>query len=349
MPRKSSGRRFAADLTHAVSSLFRLAPAPAPRWAIGLRAAVAMTVPITVMTLLDRPDLGFQAATGAFVALYATHLPVLERLRVVPFVAGGLLVAATLGALAGPSPVATIIGLAVVTIAAAAALFGFAVGPPGPLFIVLVYGLSAHIVASGADAATYVAAVACGILFAGVVSLAPLVLPSRRRVAARPLRQVLPGPAWPPGQRLLLARVAIATVVGIVVGLVLDPDRAYWIVGAAVAVIGVAADRRAAFSRGLHRMIGTILGAGVYLLLAQLPIPALWLALLLGVLQFTIELFIVRNYALALVFITPLVLLLTGAATGAVDTVAVATERVIDTLAGAALGAVTGVLHARED
>ncbi|MDQ7878153.1 FUSC family protein [Microbacterium sp. QXD-8] len=349
MPRKSTGRRFAADLTHAVSSLFRLAPAPAPRWGIGLRAAIAMTVPIAVMTLLGRPDLGFQAATGAFVALYGTHLPVLERLRVVPFVAGGLLVAATLGALAGPSPVATIIGLAIVTIAAAAAMFGFAVGPPGPLFIVLVYGLSSHIVASGADAATYVAAVASGILFAGAVSLVPLVLPSRRRVAARPLRRVLPGPAWPASQRVLLARVAIATVVGIALGLVLDPDRAYWIVGAAIAVIGVAADRRAAFSRGLHRMIGTILGAGVYLLLAPLPVPALWLALLLGVLQFTIELFIVRNYALALVFITPLVLLLTGAATGSVDTVAVATERVIDTLAGAVLGAVTGVLHARED
>ncbi|HEY9308299.1 MAG TPA: FUSC family protein [Microbacterium sp.] len=349
MPRRSTGRRFAADLTHAVSSLFRLAPAPAPRWAIGLRAAIAMTVPIAVMTLLDRPDLGFQAATGAFVALYGTHLPVVERLRVVPFVAGGLLVAATLGALAGPSPAATIIGLAVVTTAAAAAMFGFAVGPPGPLFIVLVYGLSAHIVASGADAATYVAAVACGILFAGAVSLVPLVLPSRRRVPARPLRQVLPGPAWPASQRVLLLRVAIATVVGIALGLVLDPDRAYWIVGAAIAVIGVAADRRAAFSRGLHRMIGTILGAGVYLLLAPLPIPALWLALLLGILQFTIELFIVRNYALALVFITPLVLLLTGAATGSVDTVAVATERVIDTLAGAALGAVTGVLHARDD
>jgi uncharacterized membrane protein YccC len=113
--------------------------------------------------------------------------------------------------------------------------------------------------------------------------------------------------------------------------------------------VGVAADRRAAFIRGLHRMIGTILGVGVYLLLAPLPIPALWLALLLGGLQFTIELFVVRNYALALVFITPLVLLLTGAATGAVDTVAVATERVVDTLAGAVLGAVSGLLHARDD
>ena len=249
-----------------------------------------------------------------------------------------------LGALAGPSPVWTLIGLAIVALAAAVAMFGFTVGPPGPLFVVLVYGLSAHIVASGADAATYVAAVACGILFSSAVSLAPLVLASRRRVAARPLREVLPGPAWPPGERMLVIRVALVTVVGIAVGLLVDPDRAYWIVGAAIAVVGVAADRRAAFSRGLHRMIGTILGAAVYLLLAPLPIPALWLALLLGLLQFTIELFVVRNYALALVFITPL-----GAATGAVDTVAVATERVIDTLAGAALGAASGVLHARDD
>lgn len=349
MPQHDPARRFSAELRHALASLFRLTPAPGPRWAIGLRAAIAMAVPIATMSLIGRPDLGFQAATGAFVALYGTHLPVIERVRVVPFIAGALAAAAGLGALAGSSQAATLVGLAVVSIAAAAAMFGFRVGPPGPLFVVLVYGLSSHIVASGADAGAYVATVACGILFASAVSLVPLLLPSRRRVAARPLRRILPGPAWSSGERMLVARVAIVTVVGIALGLVLDPDRAYWIVGAAIAVIGVVADRRAAFTRGLHRMIGTVVGAGVYLLLAPLPLPALWLALVLGVLQFTIELFVVRNYALALVFITPLVLLLTGAATGAVDTVAVATERVVDTLVGAALGAVSGLLHARDD
>ncbi|MGN6221327.1 MAG: FUSC family protein [Microbacterium sp.] len=349
MPPHDPARRFSAELRHALASLFRLAPAPGPRWAIGLRAAIAMAVPIAAMSLMGRADLGFQAATGAFVALYGTHLPVIERVRVVPFVAGGLAAAAGFGALAGSSQTATLIGLAVVSIAAAAAMFGFHVGPPGPLFVVLVYGLSSHIVASGADAAAYVVTVACGILFASAVSLAPLLLPSRRTSAARTLREILPGPAWSTGERMLVARVAIVTVVGIALGLLIDPDRAYWIVGAAIAVIGVAADRRAAFTRGLHRMIGTVVGAGVYLLLAPLPLPALWLALVLGVLQFTIELFVVRNYALALVFITPLVLLLTGAATGAVDTVAVAAERVVDTLVGAALGAVSGLLHARDD
>ena len=349
MPQHDPGRRFSADLRDAVASLFRLTPAPAPRWPIGLRAAIAMAVPIALMSLMGRPDLGFQAATGAFVALYGTRLPVIERLRVVPFVAGSLAVAALLGALAGPSQAATLVGLVLVAVAAAVGMFGFRVGPPGPLFVVLVYGLSSHIVASGADVVVYVVTVACGILFASVVSLSPLVLPTRRRVAARPLREILPGPSWPDGERMLVVRVAVVTVVGIGLGLVLDPDRAYWIVGAAVAVIGVAADRRAAFSRGLHRMVGTVVGAGLYLLLAPLPLPPLWLALVLGLLQFTIELLVVRNYAFALVFITPLVLLLTGAATGAVDTVAVAAERVVDTIVGAALGAASGVLHARDD
>ncbi|MFD4960448.1 FUSC family protein [Microbacterium sp. NPDC058389] len=349
MPQHDPARRFSADLRHAVTSLFRLAPAPAPRWPIGLRAAIAMAVPIALMSLLGRPDLGFQAATGAFVALYGTHLPVIERVRVVPFVAGALAAAAVLGALAAPSQAATLVGLAVVAVVAAIAMFGFRVGPPGPLFVVLVYGLSSHVVASGAEAVVYVVAVVCGILFASTVSLAPLALQSRRRVAARPLREILPGPAWTGGERMLVARVALVTVVGIGLGLVLDPDRAYWIVGAAVAVVGVAADRRAAFSRGLHRMVGTVVGAGVYLLLAPLPLSPLWLALVLGLLQFTIELLVVRNYALALVFITPLVLLLTGAATGTVDTVAVAAERVVDTLVGAALGAASGLLHPRDD
>ncbi|MCC2033739.1 FUSC family protein [Microbacterium allomyrinae] len=349
MPASSDGRTWRTELGHALASLVRLGPARGPRWAIGLRAALAISLPIALMSLLGRPDLGFQAATGAFVALYGTHLPVVERVRVLPFVAGALFAAAVLGTVAGPSPVATLVGLAIVTIAAAAAMFGFSVGPPGPIFVVLVFGLSARIVASGADSGTFVVAVGCGILFASLLCLTPLLLPSRRRPPARALREVLPGPAWPPAARMLLARVALVTVAGIALGLLLDPDRAYWIVGAAVAVIGVAADRRAAFTRGLHRLIGTVIGAGVYLLLAPLPLDVLWLALLLGVLQFTIELFVVRNYALALVFITPLVLLLTGAATGDVDSVAVAAERVVDTLVGAALGAASGLLHARDD
>ena len=80
-------------------------------------------------------------------------------------------------------------------------------------------------------------------------------------------------------------------------------------------------------------------------MLALLRPDGIWLAVLLGVMQFTIEIVVVRNYALALLVITPLVLLLTGAATGSIGELDVALERVVDTLAGAALGAASGVLH----
>ena len=54
--------------------------------------------------------------------------------------------------------------------------------------------------------------------------------------------------------------------------------------------------------------------------------------------QVIIELTVVRHYALALVFITPLVLLIIGAATGEGANVPLALERVVDTLVGAAVG-----------
>ncbi|MGP6176127.1 FUSC family protein [Microbacterium sp. A196] len=98
---------------------------------------------------------------------------------------------------------------------------------------------------------------------------------------------------------------------------------------------------------GLHRVLVTVLGVGVYALLVLLHPAGLWIALLLGIMQFSVELVVVRHYALALTIITPLVLLLTGAATGDIGSMDVAVERIIDAIVGAALGAAPGVLHPR--
>ena len=331
-------------------SLFALAPKRGPRWHLATQAALGIAVPIAVMTLLGEPSLGYIAASGAFTVLFAGTAPVLDRARILPFVAAGLIVSAALGVAASANAWLVSIGVVVVAIASAALAFGFRLGPPGPLFFVLVFGLSAHVIAGSPIAPlVYIAALAAGCLFSYLVAMAPLLRPRTRAITARPLRELLPGPAFTADSRMLLLRVAIVAVIGVLLGLVIDPTRTYWIVGSAVAVIGVAAARRAAVQRGLHRMLGTVVGAGVYALLALLHPSGLWLALLLGALQFTIELVVVRHYALALVFITPLVLLLTGAATGDIGSMDVAFERIVDTVVGAALGAASGLLHPRAD
>lgn len=329
-------------------SLFSFAPSRGPRWPLATQAALGIAVPIAAMTLLGDASLGYIAASGAFTVLFAGSAPAVDRARVLPLVAAGLLLAAVLGVLASGNDWLLSIGVVVVAVASAALAFGFRLGPPGPLFFILVFGLSAHVVgASSVPPLVYLAALAAGCLFSYLVSLAPLLLPRIRAIPPRPLRELLPGPALTLDSRLLLLRVAIVAVIGVLLGIVIDPERTYWIVGSGVAVIGVAAARRAAFERGLHRMLGTVVGAGVYILLAVLHPAGLWLALLLGVLQFSIELVVVRHYALALAFITPLVLLLTGAATGSIGSLDVALERIIDTVVGAALGAASGLLHAR--
>lgn len=330
-------------------SLFAFGPSRGPRWQLGLQAALGLVVPIAVMTLLGQPMFGYIAASGAFTVLFVGALPVVERAVMLPFVAAGLIVCAALGVAAAHAPLMIGIGLVLVAIASAALAFGYRLGPPGPLFFVLVFGLSATVVRSAPITPLgYIAAISAGCAFSYLVAVSPLLLARVRARQPRPLRDLFPGPSWDADARMLVLRVVLVSVLGVIVSLFLDPARAYWIVGAAVAVIGIASSRRAAMQRALHRMLGTVAGAGVYALLALLHPSGLWLAALLGVLQFSIELVVVRHYALALTLITPLVLLLLGAATGSTGDMSIAMERVVDTLAGAALGALSGLLHPRE-
>lgn len=310
-----------------------------------------MAVPVVVLSALGRDDLGLLAATGAFAVLYGGRLSVRERAVFVPLVAASLFAAAAAGvgaAFLGPAVVA--LGLVAVAVGISALCFGWSIGPPGPLFGILVYGLSAHLAdpaAAHVDPLVYLAVVAGSLAFAWVVVLVPLVLRTHRHrsAAARPLRQLFPGPRWDAAALTLLARAAAVAILGTALATVVDPERSYWIVSAGIAVLGMSTSRRVTLTRGIHRAIGTAVGGGLYLALTFVPLTGVVLGLVLGALQFAIELVVVRHYALALAFITPLVLLILGAAgVGGPD---LAVERVIDTLVGAALGLFSGVIVVR--
>lgn len=332
-------------------SLVSLPAGPGPRAWIAVRAALSIGIPLLVCTLLGRPDLGLQAGAGAFVALFAASAGAAERAKVLPIVGGVLLACAGVGVALVPSHLAYSLGLIGVAIAVSVFALGLRLGPPGPVFFVLVYGLAGTITAvrDGArvtDPAVFLAAMCGGLLFSYLVALAPLLRSAERARPVRPLRELLPGPWFGIPERELLARIAIVAVVGTVVSVVwLDPGRAYWTVSAGVAVVGLTPGRSHSLGRGLHRTVGTLLGALLYLVIAPLGEHPLTLVLLVMALQFSIELVVVRNYALALVFITPLVLFISSAAAGGSDHWATAGERVFDTAVGSALAVLSVVVH----
>ncbi|WP_460365043.1 FUSC family protein, partial [Actinocorallia lasiicapitis] len=119
-------------------------------------------------------------------------------------------------------------------------------------------------------------------------------------------------------------------------GLALGLDHANWAIAAA-AVPLAAADVSSRVHRGLHRLAGTFVGLGVTaLLLLPHPSPAV-LAVCVIALLFPTELFMARNYALALGFFTPLIMLMTDLAAPS-DPVSLLFSRGIDTLVGVAVG-----------
>lgn len=338
----------------AVLSLFALPQGPGPRGGIALRAAISIGGPMAALTLAGHEAVGLQTAAGAFVALYSTHLRARERARVLPIVGAYLIVCAALGVLAGGSELLLLIGLVLVSSVSSALAFAFRLGAPGPVFLVLTYGLAGSITGVGDsgqrhnDPLTFMLAITGGVIFSCLVACTPLLRRRERTRPARPLSEVLPGPWLGPGERVLTLRITLAALIGTAVtAAFFDPQRAYWTVCASIAVVGLSAVRSYSIGRGLHRTVGTLLGAALYLAIAPLGAQPLLLVALLMTLQFGIEFVVVRNYALALVFITPLVLLLTGAAIVGSDHVTTATERVIDTAIGSAIAIATAALHGR--
>jgi uncharacterized membrane protein YccC len=111
--------------------------------------------------------------------------------------------------------------------------------------------------------------------------------------------------------------------------------HSYWAMVAACAPIA-AADASSALVRAVHRAVGTLGGVvltGVLLTVSWSPVQ---LAVLLAVLQFVGEVYVVRHYSTALVFMTPVALLM-GQFVSSIPGSVLTRDRAIETLIGAAV------------
>jgi uncharacterized membrane protein YccC len=93
--------------------------------------------------------------------------------------------------------------------------------------------------------------------------------------------------------------------------------------------------------RSIGTAVGVIIAGGIFIMQ-----PSIWmLGLYVMILQFVTELIIVRNYAFAVIFITPLALIIaeTGRADMTISTLI--GSRLLDTLLGCAIGAAAALLY----
>ena len=209
--------------------------------------------------------------------------------------------------------------------------------PSGPLFMIFAFGTVASVPATPADVPVALAISAASAGLAVLIGNLGAVV--RRTPRTSPPRLRSPWSVDPVRYLLVVALAgAAATAVGI--------GHPWWAMVAAGAPLGVAGRDRQALRAG-HRIVGTLLGlatAAPLLLLELDPVP---LVLVVVVLQVVTELVVGRNYGIALLFITPMALLMgqLGASQGATHLLF---DRGTETLIGVVVaGALLVVEHRR--
>lgn len=142
----------------------------------------------------------------------------------------------------------------------------------------------------------------------------------------------------------LIDSIVIGTFIAIslLIGHLLEMQNPYWIPISCLAILqGIS--KQHVWERMLHRIVGTFIGIGLCWLLLLFCNTPLSVCITIFVLQYLVEVLIVKNYALAIIFITPMTILLAEIGSSfTANTEIIVSARFLDITIGSVLGALGG-------
>ena len=319
-----------------LKELFVVGP-PAGAHRVAARAALSIAVPLLVLISIHQEQWAPYAAFGAFTSLYGRRKGYAERAGMQLSAAVTMTLCCVVGALTALLPhhqwwmILTGV-LVALTTTVASDVFGW--HPPGALFPLF----AATVSAMGPPSAQNVLAalVVCGLSGAFATLVGHLgVLRERKdfglRLPHTSVRNVLRTPGMPRELLLLGLTLALSGLIGSWWG----HTHSYWAMVAASAAFS-GPHRRARFIRGVHRVIGTLLGVVAAWPILSMHPRGVWAVVVIVLLQSAAELFVGRNYALALIAITPLALMM-GQLVHEQHVPTVLADRAVETVIGATL------------
>ncbi|GAA2872026.1 FUSC family protein [Paenarthrobacter ilicis] len=337
--------------------LHRLGPANNDRLS-AVRVALSVAVPALVLVLMGRPDLMLYAVFGALTGMYGRNeshqLRLKHQAQAALILVGGL----TIGAVLSVNHIHSWWLVLVATLfAGIGSLYADAVSlkPIGPFFGILALGACAS-VPTNVQLTTAVLIGAGSALFSIVVGFAGW---ARYRRWVPGAGRNVPALRGPLRQAALIhaARYSLAVSAAGAIGVLSGSGHPHWAMAAA-AVPLAGADLPSRVHRGIHRIVGTFLGL-VVVAVVLFPSPlsplqyfpghsAVVLAVVVILCQFPTELFMARHYGWAMVFFTPVVLLIAQLASP-MDPGVLVLERAVETFVGAVVGIAVAVIVQRRN
>ncbi|MET3720135.1 MULTISPECIES: FUSC family protein [unclassified Arthrobacter] len=314
-----------------------------------IRCAIGIFVPLILLVVLGRLDLAIFASFGAFTGIYGRNEP--HGTRLVLQLRAGLLMLLVmfLAALAGrmgdawgldgmASTWLLVLATTLVAGSCSVAISLLRLRPAGSLFHIFAFAAIASVPNQPP--------LGDGMLVAVLTTALALVI----GFSARLMPRCRTPWTWPPPLRLLaderratwleglgyLVAAGVAGSLATVAGQWLGFGHNYWaMVAAVVPLVGHTTRHRV--SRGIQRIMGTILGLALLAGVLLVGLAPWQTVLVIAVCQFGAELFIARQYVLAQLFVTPLALISTLLVVPSSPGILLR-DRIVETVIGAAVG-----------
>ena len=331
-----------------LAEMFTMAPANKDHQ-VALRCAVGVFVPLVTLMLLNRADLAVFASFGAFTGIYGRNEPHAKRF-VIQLRAGLLMLLviflAALTARTGEAFALSAAGTTWLQVLATTVVAGgcslivawWRLRPAGSLFHIFAFAAIASIpnqppLWQGMLVAVLTVALSL------LIGISSRVARSHRTPWVRPKPPRLTSGEKRAARLEAVGYVVAAGVAGTLATLAgewLGFGHNYWaMVAAVVPLVGHSTRHRV--SRGMQRIVGTVLGLVLLAGILWLR-PAPWqTVLVIAACQFGAEMFIARQYVLAQVFVTPLALITTLLVAPSSPAVLLR-DRILETVIGAAVG-----------
>ncbi|MBN3860598.1 FUSC family protein [Neisseriaceae bacterium PsAf] len=314
------------------------------RWELPFAAALASGMPMLIGVYFNHIEYGLISTLGGMTFLYTPNTtPLYHRMITVMCVSSGITACFFIGLISQAYPPSLFFIIAFATIIVTAICRFTSVPPPGPLFFIMALSVATNMKFDILQIPHKTGLIFLGAFLASTISF----LYSLHMLRKYPKKLTVPD-FDSNFSYVIIDSILIGLFVGlsVLIAEILKLQQYYWVPISCLAVIQGRAFRDI-WDKNLQRIMGTAISmAMTYLIL--LTTPSEWgIAFLVIILTFIVEYFVVRNYAFAAIFITPLTIMLAEAGqyashAGIANPGMLITARIMDIILGSLIGLLGG-------
>lgn len=312
-------------------------------WHMPIMAAISVSFPIFLAAYLGQLPYGLTASLGAMVFL---NLPYqgsfLFRMMQILACSFGFVACFSLGVMTHLLPILTLPFIGFVSFWVALFTRYYRLSPPAGVFMIMSASIGLFIPIESMQIPFYVGLIALGCLFSGMIACLYTLITMYQKhdfIAVKPFY-------YHDDMLVDSTVVALTMVLATATALALDMPRPYWVTASCFVII-TGMTFRSMWTKQIQRIIGTAFGMITAWCLLSLNLNPWGIAIAIMLLVATIETLIVRNYALAIIFVTPMTLLIAESGQHANgEHLPIILARFWDTLVGCTIGVIGGlVMH----